>query len=107
MVPGSFWKVPGEGAERNTEWTRAAWAKLEPHTEDDYVNLGESQQDVHAHPPPERQHQPRLTSGAAAVATAVPTAGHSSSMVSDSTALRRAMNSSIASSCAASMPGSR
>ena len=45
--------------------------------------------------------------GIPAVATTVPAAGHSSSMVSDSTALRRAMNSSIASSCAASMPGSR
>jgi FAD/FMN-containing dehydrogenase len=49
MVLGAFWKVPGEGAERNTEWTRAAWAKLEPFTEGYYVNLGESQQDVHAH----------------------------------------------------------
>ena len=49
MVLASFWKVPGEGAERNTEWTRAAWAKLEPYTEGYYVNLGESQQDVHAH----------------------------------------------------------
>jgi hypothetical protein len=49
MVLGSFWKVPGDGAERNTEWTRAAWAKLEPFTEGYYVNLGESQQDVHAH----------------------------------------------------------
>jgi FAD/FMN-containing dehydrogenase len=49
MVLGSFWKVPGEGAERNTEWTRAAWAKLEPFTEGYYVNLGESQQEAHAH----------------------------------------------------------
>jgi FAD/FMN-containing dehydrogenase len=49
MVLGAFWKVPGEGAERNTDWTRAAWAKLEPFTEGYYVNLGESQQDVHAH----------------------------------------------------------
>jgi FAD/FMN-containing dehydrogenase len=49
MVLGSFWKVPGEGAERNTEWTRGAWAKLEPFTEGYYVNLGESQQDAHAH----------------------------------------------------------
>jgi len=49
MVLASFWKVPGEGAEKNTEWTRAAWAKLEPFTEGYYVNLGESQQDVHAH----------------------------------------------------------
>jgi len=49
MVLASFWKVPGEGAERNTEWTRAAWSKLEPFTEGYYVNLGESQQDVHAH----------------------------------------------------------
>ncbi len=49
MVLGALWKVPGEGAERNTEWTRAAWAKLEPFTEGYYVNLGESQQDVHAH----------------------------------------------------------
>ena len=29
--------------------TRAAWTKLEPFTEGYYVNLGESQQDVHAH----------------------------------------------------------
>ena len=49
MVLGAFWSVPGDGAERNTEWTRAAWAKLEPFTEGYYVNLGESQQDVHAH----------------------------------------------------------
>ena len=49
MVLGAFWNVPGDGAERNTEWTRAAWAKLEPFTEGYYVNLGESQQDVHAH----------------------------------------------------------
>src|SRR5262249_15982263 len=38
MVLASFWKVPGEGAERNTEWTRAAWTKLEPFTEGYYVN---------------------------------------------------------------------
>jgi FAD/FMN-containing dehydrogenase len=49
MVIGALWKVPGDGAERSTEWTRAAWAKLEPFTEGYYVNLGESQQDVHAH----------------------------------------------------------
>jgi len=49
MVLAAFWKVPGEGAERNTEWTRGAWAKLEPFTEGYYVNLGESQQDAHAH----------------------------------------------------------
>jgi FAD/FMN-containing dehydrogenase len=49
MVLGAFWKVPGEGAENNTEWTRGAWAKLEPFTEGYYVNLGESQQEVHAH----------------------------------------------------------
>ena len=49
MVIGSFWQVPGEGAERNTEWARAAWTKLQPFTEGYYVNLGESQQDVHAH----------------------------------------------------------
>ena len=49
MLVASFWKVPGEGAERNTEWTRGAWAKLEPYTEGYYVNLGEAQQDAHAH----------------------------------------------------------
>jgi len=26
----ALWKVPGDGAERNTAWTRAAWEKLEP-----------------------------------------------------------------------------
>ena len=28
---------------------RGAWAKLEPYTEGYYVNLGEAQQDAHAH----------------------------------------------------------
>jgi FAD/FMN-containing dehydrogenase len=49
MLMAAFWKVPGEGAEPATEWVRGAWAKLEPFTEGFYVNLAESQQDVHAH----------------------------------------------------------
>ena len=49
MLISGFWEVPGDGAERNTEWTRGAWVKLEPYTEGFYVNLGEAQQDVHAH----------------------------------------------------------
>ncbi|MBV8096550.1 MAG: FAD-binding oxidoreductase [Acetobacteraceae bacterium] len=43
----ALWKVPGDGAERDTAWTRAAWEQLEPFTEGYYVNLGES--DAHAH----------------------------------------------------------
>ena len=49
MLVAALWKVPGDGAERNTEWTRAAWAKLEPYTEGYYVNLAESQQEAHTH----------------------------------------------------------
>jgi FAD/FMN-containing dehydrogenase len=49
MLVAALWKVPGEGAEHATEWTRGAWAKLEPFTEGYYVNLGEAQQDAHAH----------------------------------------------------------
>jgi len=49
MLVGALWKVPGDGAERATEWTRAAWTKLESFTEGYYVNLGETQQDAHAH----------------------------------------------------------
>ena len=50
MLVASFWKMPGDGAAQScTEWTRAAWTKLEPFTEGYYVNLGEAQQDAHAH----------------------------------------------------------
>jgi FAD/FMN-containing dehydrogenase len=49
LLVAAIWKVPGDGAERATEWTRAAWTKLEPFTEGYYVNLGEAQQDAHAH----------------------------------------------------------
>jgi Berberine and berberine like len=45
----ALWKVPGDGAERNSAWTLAAWKKLEPFTDGYYVNLGESQQEAHAH----------------------------------------------------------
>ena len=43
------WKVPSDGAKRNTEWVRGAWAKLEPFTEGYYVNLGETEQEAHEH----------------------------------------------------------
>jgi FAD/FMN-containing dehydrogenase len=36
------WKVPGEGAERNMEWVRRAWAQLEPLTHGRYVNIAGS-----------------------------------------------------------------
>jgi FAD binding domain/Berberine and berberine like len=45
----SMWKVPGDGAQRGTEWVRAGWAKVEPFTEGYYVNLAESDQDAHLH----------------------------------------------------------
>ena len=45
----ALWKVPGDGAERNTAWTRAGWEKLEAFAEGYYVNLGESLQEAHAH----------------------------------------------------------
>jgi hypothetical protein len=34
-----FWKVPGDGAERNGQWVRGAWAPLEPFTQGHYVNI--------------------------------------------------------------------
>jgi FAD binding domain/Berberine and berberine like len=43
------WEVPGDGAQRNTEWVRGAWAKLEPFTQGYYVNLGETDQEAHEH----------------------------------------------------------
>lgn len=43
------WGVPGDGAQRNTEWVRGAWAKLEPFTQGYYVNLGETDQESHEH----------------------------------------------------------
>jgi hypothetical protein len=49
MVIAALWKVPGDGAARAAEWTRSAWAKLEPFTEGFYANLAESQQEAHAH----------------------------------------------------------
>jgi hypothetical protein len=49
MLMAAYWKVPGDGGERATEWARSAWAKFEPFTEGFYVNLGEAQQDAHAH----------------------------------------------------------
>jgi len=45
----ALWKVPGDGAERNTAWVRAVWQKLEPFAEGYYVNIGESLQEAHAH----------------------------------------------------------
>ena len=33
------WPVPGDGAERNTEWVRHAWTQIEPLTHGNYVNL--------------------------------------------------------------------
>ena len=49
MLVASMWKVPGDGAQRSTDWVRAGWAKVEPFTEGYYVNLAEAQQDAHAH----------------------------------------------------------
>jgi hypothetical protein len=49
LLMAAFWRVPGDGAQRATEWARDAWVKLEPFTEGYYVNLGEAQQDAHAH----------------------------------------------------------
>ena len=43
------WKVPSDGAPRNTEWVRSAWARLEPFTQGYYVNLGETEQSAHEH----------------------------------------------------------
>ncbi|HVN44264.1 MAG TPA: FAD-binding oxidoreductase [Steroidobacteraceae bacterium] len=45
----ALWPVPGDGAERNTAWTRAAWEKLGQFAEGYYVNLGESLQEAHTH----------------------------------------------------------
>ena len=39
-----FWKVPGDGAERNMEWVRHAWAQLEPLTRGYYVNIADRDQ---------------------------------------------------------------
>ena len=36
------WTVPGDGAERNTEWVRGAWSILEPHTSGYYANFASS-----------------------------------------------------------------
>jgi hypothetical protein len=33
------WPVPGDGAERNTDWVRKAWTQIEPMTHGNYVNL--------------------------------------------------------------------
>lgn len=49
IVAVGAWKVPSDGAERNTEWVRGAWAKLEPFTQGYYVNLGETDQEAHEH----------------------------------------------------------
>jgi hypothetical protein len=49
MLVASMWKVPGDGAQRSTEWVRAGWTKVEPFTEGYYVNLAEAQQEAHAH----------------------------------------------------------
>jgi len=38
MYIAGVWKVPGEGAERNTQWVRDAWKHLEPLTHGHYVN---------------------------------------------------------------------
>ena len=44
------WKIPGDGAERNTQWVRQAWEKLEPLTRGYYVNLiGTGQHNERAH----------------------------------------------------------
>jgi FAD binding domain len=37
IVAIGAWKVPSDGAVRNTEWVRGAWAKLEPFTQGYYV----------------------------------------------------------------------
>ena len=46
MYITAFWKVPGKGAERNTEWVRAGWKHLEPLTRGHYVNTAG---EVHEH----------------------------------------------------------
>ena len=33
------WTIPGDGAERNTEWVRGAWKVLEPYTRGYYANF--------------------------------------------------------------------
>jgi len=47
--PASLRSRGRDGAARNTEWVRGAWAKLEPFTEGYYVKLGETQQEAHEH----------------------------------------------------------
>jgi FAD/FMN-containing dehydrogenase len=42
MLAGGIWKVPGDGAERNSTWVRGAWKQLEPFTHGHYVNLANS-----------------------------------------------------------------
>jgi hypothetical protein len=37
-----YWKVPGDGAERNAAWVRGAWKQLEPFTQGHYVNIATS-----------------------------------------------------------------
>ena len=44
----SFWKVPGDAAERNMEWVRHAWAQLEPLTRGYYVNIASDDQHANA-----------------------------------------------------------
>ncbi len=38
------WKVPGDGAERNRDWVRRAWAQLAPLTRGYYVNISSAEQ---------------------------------------------------------------
>jgi hypothetical protein len=35
----SFWKMPPEGTEQRVEWVRRSWARIEPLTQGQYVNL--------------------------------------------------------------------
>jgi FAD/FMN-containing dehydrogenase len=55
-----FWKVPGDGAERNTEWVRGAWKQLEPLTHGRYVNITSDPNDSHAHTAAYGDNYPRL-----------------------------------------------
>ncbi len=34
-----YWKLPGDGAERNTEWVKGAWKVIEPFSQGHYVNI--------------------------------------------------------------------
>ena len=55
-----FWKVPGDGAERNTEWVRHAWTQLEPLTRGYYVNIASVEQHAAASRNAYGDNYPRL-----------------------------------------------